>query len=67
MLLITICPVCLFYVPETASGNFPDPEIPGTSLRKVCEGGTMQAKPDPALPDAEKDSSRDPATSNAPY
>jgi hypothetical protein len=29
-------------------GNCPDPEISGTSLKRVCEGSDMQAKPDPA-------------------
>jgi hypothetical protein len=48
-------------VPDRGPGDCSDPEILGTGLGKVCEGRAMQAKPDPALPDAGKGGSKDPA------
>jgi hypothetical protein len=51
----TLCPGHIS-VPDKGPGNCPDPEISGTSLRRVC----MQAKPDPALPDAGGGGSIDP-------
>jgi hypothetical protein len=47
-------------VPDRASGNRPDPEILGTGPEKVCDGEEgVQAKPDPAPPEAKNDGSRD--------
>jgi hypothetical protein len=51
----------LIIVLNRGLGNYKDPEISGTSLRRVCEGGAMQAMPDPAPPDAGKSGSRGPA------
>jgi hypothetical protein len=59
------------YVPDRASRSCPDSEILGTGSGEVFGGG--QAKPDQTPPDAEKDSSRDPAAmegtqaKDAPY
>jgi hypothetical protein len=52
----------ILYCSGQRFGDRPDPEIPGTGLRRVCDGGAVQAKPDPAPPDAEKGGSRDTAT-----
>ncbi len=49
-------------VPDRGLGNYMDLEIPGTSLRKVCEGGAMQAKSEMAPANAGKSDSRDTAT-----
>jgi hypothetical protein len=41
-------------VPDRSLRNCPDPEISGTSLMRVFEGGATQDKPDLALSDAGK-------------
>jgi hypothetical protein len=48
-------------VPDRGSGNCRDPEISGTILAGFG-GETMQAEPDPALPDPGNSGSNDPVT-----
>jgi hypothetical protein len=45
---------------DRGPGNCPGPEISGTSSGRVCEREAIQAKSDPALPDAGGSNGRDP-------